>query len=385
MSRKHILFVHANNTELGGADYCLFRLVLSLDAGSFRKSVMLREDTAIANLYRESGIQVHVLPILRIRKPDNLIAFPAILLNFWISVFKIAKFLRHYSVDIVHSNDLLDFCSVVAARLSGRPSVQHVRLMAFGSPLVRRFVGSGLMCLNSHTICVSKAVQNWYFGNTRRSNRVSVLYDWVDFSASRQDSQPTDLRATLGLPRDAILIGSIGRLEPSKGHEVFVRAAARLLSINRSLHFIVCGPTVFGRGRENYQSQLQKLTRELSIEQNVHFLGERRGIKCIFDQLDVFAHCAIVPESFGMVIAEALACGCSVIAANCGGVPEQIVEGVNGLLHKPGDAGSLADGILQLLSNSRTSMERRFYAALAAEDLRKDTLSRLADIYLRAL
>ena len=385
MSRPHILFVHANNSELGGADYCLFRLVVSLDSDRFRKSVLLREDTGIANLYRGAGIPVHVLPILRIKKPDRLVAVPVMLWRGIMSVLTIARFVREHSVDLVHSNDLLDLSSVLAARLSGRPSVQHIRLMVFKWFWLRRSVGWLLKCVNSHVICVSKAVRTWYLGSTPATGKASVLYDWVDFSSSKQDSESVELRVELGLPKATRLVGSVGRMEPSKGHDHFVQAAAKVAAAQPDVHFVVCGPKVCGRGREGYQSHLQALVLALGMGDKIHFLGERRGIKSIFEQLDIVAHCTIVPEAFGMVIAEALVCGCSVVAANCGGVPEQITEGVNGLLHAPGDADALASKILQLLRCPRQSDHQKLQAEIASQSLRETTLFALARIYQQSL
>jgi glycosyltransferase involved in cell wall biosynthesis len=65
--------------------------------------------------------------------------------------------------------------------------------------------------------------------------------------------------------------------------------------------------------------------------------------------LDVFCHTSIAPEPFGLVIIEAMAMGCPVIAARAGGPVEIVEDGISGLLTRPGDAIALAAAIRDLL------------------------------------
>ena len=74
--------------------------------------------------------------------------------------------------------------------------------------------------------------------------------------------------------------------------------------------------------------------------------------------LDVFCHTSIEPEPFGLVIIEAMAMKCPVIATRAGGPLEIVEDGVSGLLTQPGDAPALAEAISTLLADP--ARRRRF-------------------------
>jgi glycosyltransferase involved in cell wall biosynthesis len=63
---------------------------------------------------------------------------------------------------------------------------------------------------------------------------------------------------------------------------------------------------------------------------------------------DALVHASIIPEPFGRVIVEGMAAGLPVIAAGAGGPTEIVTDGVDGLLHRPGDVSSLADALQRL-------------------------------------
>jgi glycosyltransferase involved in cell wall biosynthesis len=114
-------------------------------------------------------------------------------------------------------------------------------------------------------------------------------------------------------------------------------------------------------------------------------LADRVGITGFVDQpadamraLDVVVHASTRPEPFGLVIAEAMACGRAVVATAAGGAAEIVSDGVDALAVPPGDAGALAAAIRRLVESpelrarlgaaGRETAERRFdRARLAAE------------------
>jgi glycosyltransferase involved in cell wall biosynthesis len=93
---------------------------------------------------------------------------------------------------------------------------------------------------------------------------------------------------------------------------------------------------------------------ELGLKGRVHFLGWRYrldDIPAVMASLDVFSHTAVAPEPFGLVLIEAMAMGCPVVAARAGGPVEIVEDGVSGLLAGVGDARAHAEAICGLLAN----------------------------------
>ncbi len=156
-------------------------------------------------------------------------------------------------------------------------------------------------------------------------------------------------RKAFGLPSKGKLIGVMGRLDPQKGQEVLLRAVPALVKKHSNLHIVVAGDET--AGESGYRSYLQNLCRALSIEPRVTFLPFTRDVPRFMSALDAF----VLPsyaETYGLVVIEAMAMGCPVIATNAGGVPEIIEHERTGLLVSPRDDRGLADAVDRILSNS---------------------------------
>jgi D-inositol-3-phosphate glycosyltransferase len=204
-------------------------------------------------------------------------------------------------------------------------------------------------------------------------------------------------RAALGLRPDQVVLAFVGRIQPLKGPDVLLRAAAELLLRDPSLRsrlvvLVVGGPS--GSGLEQPRA-LQLLAEELLIDDVVRFLPPLAGdeLAQAYRAADVVA----VPshnESFGLVALEAQACGTPVVAAAVGGLPVAVRHGVSGCLvdgHDPVEwARALAHVALhperreELASNAvdharRFSWERTTDTLLAAYSDARNAFQREVD------
>ena len=172
------------------------------------------------------------------------------------------------------------------------------------------------------------------------------------------------------------LVATFGRW---KGHEVFLRALARL---PRTLPFraYVIGGALYETDRSQVRlDELASLTSTLGIADRVGFTGFSDDAASAMRGLDIVVHASSAPEPFGMVIAEAMACGRAVVASLAGGAAEIVQEGVDALGHPPGDVDALARSVQTLIEDSglrtrlgraaRTAAETRFDRARLARQL----------------
>jgi glycosyltransferase involved in cell wall biosynthesis len=90
--------------------------------------------------------------------------------------------------------------------------------------------------------------------------------------------------------------------------------------------------------------ELKELSKELGIEENVHWLGYCADPSSLLQASDVFI-LSSTGEAFGLVTAEAMACGVPVVGSRSGAIPELIAEGETGLLATPRDEMSFADAL----------------------------------------
>jgi glycosyltransferase involved in cell wall biosynthesis len=159
------------------------------------------------------------------------------------------------------------------------------------------------------------------------------------------DQQPM-LRARLGIPADATVIGLVARYHPMKDLETFLRAASRFQQDNRNVKFILCG---YGLSPDN--NELAGLVRSLGLERSAVLLGPRSDIELIYPALDVLTLCSIYGEGFPNVLCEAMACDVPCVATKIGDSAEII--GDHGRIVPLRDPAALADGWRALLDKEQ--------------------------------
>src|SRR5581483_9623878 len=101
----------------------------------------------------------------------------------------------------------------------------------------------------------------------------------------------------------------------------------------------------------SYADQLRAWTHEHGLDGSVRFLGFRPDVDVLLQAADLVVHPGIWPESFGFIIAEAMAAGRPVVASRLGAQQELIQEGRTGLLAEPGDATALAEACLAIVTD----------------------------------
>ena len=172
-------------------------------------------------------------------------------------------------------------------------------------------------------------------------------------------------RKRYNLPVRQSIVGVLGRLDPQKGQEEFLRSLPSVLERQPDVCYVIAGDET--RGEPGYRSYLVALAKELGVDEHVRFLPFTENVAEFFAAIDVF----VLPsysETFGLVLIEAMAMKKPVVATSAGGVPEIVEDGLDGILVPPRDEKALGTAISLLLKNStlRISLSRR-----AREDAQK--------------
>lgn len=185
-----------------------------------------------------------------------------------------------------------------------------------------------------------------------------------------------DLAPYLALPTPAMeraaVVLFIGRLEPRKGILTLIEALAALRRERAQVRLVVCGD---GPQRDEAQARVDAL----NLRDAVQFLGalDERGKRRLYREADVFCAPAAYGESYGLVLAEAMAAGLPVVAAGNAGYRSVLVgEGACGLV-RPNDPEELAQRLSQFLADS--SLRQRLSHWGRSEALRSDVRTRLPE------
>ena len=138
----------------------------------------------------------------------------------------------------------------------------------------------------------------------------------------------------------------VAHIRPLKGQEVLIKALHRLHNNRVKLSM------VGGTKDKNYELKMKSLVEELGLVKQVQLVGRLEGddLSKAYQEADIF----ILPslyEAFGIAVQEAMSFGLTIIATNIGGIPEQIRDGIDGLLVPPGDPDALAKALQALIDN----------------------------------
>jgi glycosyltransferase involved in cell wall biosynthesis len=158
-----------------------------------------------------------------------------------------------------------------------------------------------------------------------------------------------DVRAELGIARDAPLIGTVSVLRPQKALDVLLRATRILVDEFPGLRVLIAG-------EGDRRSALEELTRELGLEGNVLFLGVRTDVPDVLEALDVAVSSSDF-EGSPLSVMEYMEAARPIVATRVGGVPDLIDDGVHGRLVDPQQPAAFAAAVAELLRDPERARE----------------------------
>jgi len=135
-------------------------------------------------------------------------------------------------------------------------------------------------------------------------------------------------RDEIGVSKDTVLVGTVGRVNYNKGQEVLIKAIPHILKKTSNFKVVIVGD---GEKLEACKT----LAKDLGVEEFVHFTGFRRDIPNIQAALDIYTLASVKGEMFPNSILEAMAMGNPWVASNLSGIPEISENGRNGFLSEP--------------------------------------------------
>jgi glycosyltransferase involved in cell wall biosynthesis len=248
--------------------------------------------------------------------------------------------LSGFSPQIVHGQT----CRVLRAikDLARRTSVPIVMTLHSPPPKLRAF--RRLSARLGGIIATTQHVREELVNRARVAKaKIAVIPNGIDVSALRA----REIRATFS--GAAPVIGSVGPVEKKRGHELFVRAAARLVSAGKQFQFLVGG-----HGEE--LPGLRELSSSLGLDSCITFVDDLQSYDQVLNAIDVVVQSSQVDVS-GFSILKAMGYGRPVIAFNTGTACEIVEDNTTGLLVPREDVGKLAQAIGALAENPQRARQ----------------------------
>jgi glycosyltransferase involved in cell wall biosynthesis len=284
---------------------------------------------------------------------------------------KLARCLRGLGADVVHTHNPLPLIyGAPAARLIGAVSIhtKHGRNPGGrGHRLLRRAAAElthAFVAVSDVTAAQARQLHDC------SSRKLHVIPNGIRLERFAPNPRArAEQRLALGIPDDAWVVGSVGRLDEFKNHVLLVRALAPHLSRRLQLVLVGEGPA---------RADIEAAVAAVPDGRYVHLLGRRMDVDQIMPAFDVFA----LPsrsEGLPLVLPEAMACALPIVATEVGGVPSVVDEGETGLL-VPVDEAALADALGQLAADPARAKAMGRHAREAA--LARFSAQRMVHEYL---
>jgi glycosyltransferase involved in cell wall biosynthesis len=289
--------------------------------------------------------------------------------------------------DLLHTNGLKMHLLGVWSRPSRVPVIWHVHDYISSRPVMARLLrryANGCAAIVTNSKSVACDVQKVCEG------RIYTVYNGIDLTRFSPTGPSLDLDLLAGLPRSepsAVKVGLLATLARWKGHEVFLRAFQRLEASLPVRGYVIGGAVYQTDGSQHSLEELRAVARRLGVSDKIGFTGFVDEPAAALRALDIVVHASTQPEPFGLVIAQAMACGRALIVSQAGGAAEIVDIGVNALGHPPGDAEALAGCIEQLVRNAelRTKLGQAGRATAIARFDRMRLAAELIPVYRQAI
>ena len=266
----------------------------------------------------------------------------------WSSLLELVR-TKH--IDIVHAHDYkTDFLALALAWRTGITPVATAHGWSGASWRERIYyaVDKRLLARFPAVIAVSEPIRQSLVARGAAADRVYRISNGIDPDVFRRiPGLREQVRRTLGVGENDLILGAVGRLEPEKRFELLLQLAPR---IRRNVHVVLVGD---GRCR----SMLESVARSSGIIDRTIFTGLRRDVRDLLQAFDVYVQTSDT-EGIPNAVLEAMATEVPVVATDVGGTRELVTDCEHGLLVPAGDVDGLAEAVMRTIEDRDATRTR---------------------------
>jgi glycosyltransferase involved in cell wall biosynthesis len=345
--QKTRLMQITHDLDLGGLQQVVVNICRTIDRDRFDVSVLCLETLGcFAPDVEELGIPVVLLE----GRPDGPDYF---------AFRRVARVLRERQIDVIHTHNTQPFFDgALGASLAGVKTIVHTD-HARSFPDKRRYMFAewALSHLAYRVVgCSEHTSENLMKYEKISPRKIRTVPNGIDPERFNVTVDEVGLRADLGIRGSGPVMGLAVRLSDQKGITYLLKAMPAIVEVHPDVSLVIAGDG-------DLRADLEAESRALGLTENVFFVGPRMDIPQLLKLFDLY----VLPskwEGLPMVILEAMAAGCPVLATDVGGNYTAIDSGVSGMLVEPEKPEALIEPVNTLLADPEL---RRSYAAAARE------------------
>lgn len=308
----------------------------------------------------EGSLEPLVTPIPGLFSVEPSLVRPVAPARDVVALFRLIRLCRAERPDIIHTHSGK---AGVVGRLAARAARVPIILHTIHGPSFGPFQGAGAnlvfrsaerlagLCTTHYVVVADAMTRQHLAAGIGRPDQYTRVFSGFDLEPFLRRDHDAETRAALGFDPEHIVVGTIARLVPLKGHEELFAAAADLVRDLPNLRFLLVGD---GPLRPAFEAELAR--RKLS--RHFHFTGlvPPTEVPRLVGAMDLLVHLSR-REGLPRALPQALAAGRPVIAYDCDGASEVCLNGRTGFLVPPGHLTALRERIRLLAADPRLRAE----------------------------
>ncbi len=330
--------------KLYGANRSLLGLIDGLQAYGVKSHVVAPGEGPITEELSKRNVPFYTIPFKRWMSKNRWKAPARLGLNLAVLPF-IARQIRLWNVDLVHTNSSVTPVGALAAGVLSIPHTWHIREFGDLDYDLQHDMGKAifrtLMCRSAATIAVSKAVREHVLSGI--DVPCHVVYNGV-ISQDRLEKLGRETKEQNEDVSSPYTFALVGQISPAKGQKQALLAFHRLKQDGKVACLLIAGS-----GKERHVESLRRLRQALNLEKEVSLLGYVSDPFEVYQRADAVLMCS-PHEAMGRVTAEAMVSARPVIGYDSDGTAELINDGHSGLLYD-GSTKDLADSMNRFVDN----------------------------------
>jgi glycosyltransferase involved in cell wall biosynthesis len=314
---KILVVENEPSSRRGGQEWCLLETCRGLAARGHQIYLIYIKAGDLLDQYQEFCQEIRQVQRFRIDR-DRPLSSP---LQFCQSLLQSLKL----NPDLIYTNHYNDiFFTSLLAQLKHLPLVCHLHVFP-----PKQF---GIQCelsLRAATrfITVSHATRSAYLAAGFDPQTVEVVYNGINLDRFNIQPDRSQTRQTLGISAQAFVVLYAGRLDPPKNIEMLLAAFARLGLPPTQAQLLIAGSPVNHANAADAQAYVRSLKAHCDrLQISAHWLGSRSDLPQVYRAADVTVLPSLLPDTFGLVLAESMACGTPALGLRYGGIPEVLSD-----------------------------------------------------------
>ena len=301
------------------------------------------------------------------------------------AIRRLKKIIDSENYDIIHTHtpmgSVVTRLAAIKARKNGTRVIYTAHGFHFykGASLINWLVYYPIEKIMSRYTDALVTINEEDYDRSRRKFKTDVRYipgtgvDFDKFNISLSIDEKNELRKSLGLSPDDFVMIYTADLRAAKNQLWLIKSLNKLAKQHPDIHLLLVGKDSLG-------GKCQKLTRELGLENNIHFLGYRNDIAKLL-QISNLAISTSVREGLPVNIMEAMSINLPVVATNCRGNRDLIETGKNGHIIQIGDSAALASIIEEYVNGKIDIDVSRYNSEKINKYKSENVIEAMKDVY----